>query len=216
MENNINQYKNYTPNTTVNDIIGFISLKLPSFKYSFSGNNNKINEKLINSALLDYFMEIIMTNNLKFYFVPDRPNTVNASNVDFSIIGAKSKTKETFFTIEAKRLPARKGYKKEYVSGNLGGIERFKRNKHGIDKNGKLLPLNAMIAYVEKHDFNYWLNQINEWIIEQTNTSTDLKWTKNEILEKISFDNIAILKSNHLRINNEHIMLNHFWICLQH
>ena len=151
---------------------------------------------------------------MKFYFVPDRPNAVNASNVDFSVIGVKSKTKETFFTIEAKRLPARRGHEKEYVSSELGGIERFKKNKHGIDKNGKLLPLNAMIAYLEKHDFEYWHSQINEWIIEQTDTSTDLKWTKDEVLEKISFDEIAMLQSNHLRINNQNVMLNHFWIYL--
>ena len=76
------------------------------------------------------------------------------------------------------------------------------------------LPLNAMIAYLEKHDFEYWHSQINEWIIEQTDTSTDLKWTKDEVLEKISFDEIAMLQSNHLRINNQNVMLNHFWIYL--
>ncbi len=215
MRKNFSRYnKEVSPET----VIHFLNDYLPNFNLKEFDYIEGDREGLINSEIWKYLQSIASMNGYRFIIEPKPENRKNKNEVDFAVhtYSDEIKNSKIFYTIEAKRLPARKGHEKEYVCGELGGIERFKRNKHGIDKNGKLLPSNAMIAYIEKYDFEYWYHQINEWIIEQANISADLKWTKYETLEKISFDKIATLQSTHLRINNENVMLNHFWIYLQH
>ena len=78
-----------------------------------------------------------------------------------------------FCWIEAKRLPTPKGTRRderEYVfvdhskyEGN-GGIERFKLNKHGLNKHGEGLPVAIMIGYVQEGEFDNWVDKVNEWL----------------------------------------------------
>ena len=92
-----------------------------------------------------------------------------------------------FFTLEAKRLPTfPKKREKEYVIGDddqkySGGIERFKRNLHGVN-----LKESAMIAYVQSGDCSHWSLLINSWIqdlIDNSSNST-LQWTKSDLLKE--------------------------------
>lgn len=140
-------------------------------------------------------------------------------------IGAYISTKgyfdnQSFFTIEAKRLPtprrATKEEEKEYVTGFKGGIARFKRNEHGVN-----LPINAMIGYIEQHDFMYWHNEINNWVSSLNGSiqkgkeiKKDIAWDATEILELIYQKDIARLHSIHSRVNSKinSVSLVHFWI----
>jgi hypothetical protein len=131
------------------------------------------------------------------------------------------------FTIEAKVLPI--PYSKdrdvhEYVYRNIdggAGIERFKIGVHGVDDLNAPLPINGMLAYIKEQDFDYWQEQVNEWILDArspTKSREKLHWSPCERLEFVDIDNpqnqqiFAKLISKHLRIDNSEVTLHHFWV----
>lgn len=110
---------------------------------------------------------------------------------------------KTVFVIECKRLPAPSNdRKKEYIIGNLGGIQRFKELHHGED-----FSIAGMIAYIEENTYSHWHSMINSWIDELSQESDSI-WTVEDKL-KIEYQkqNIAKYKSDHTNIT-----LIHFWL----
>ncbi|MFK5976664.1 MAG: hypothetical protein QM493_09170 [Sulfurovum sp.] len=139
----------------------------------------------------------------------------NSSEVDIAVIINGSK--KAFFVLEAKRLDTTldKYREREYLianKGNGGGIERFKRDKHG---NG--LVLSGMIGYVQTDDFDTWKDKINSWIDEEieTKSSTDIIWA---IDDKLKEENQTIktarYSSSHNCISKKQINLIHLWVKL--
>lgn len=138
-----------------------------------------------------------------------------SSQVDIGIIRVKDQ--KAFFVLEAKRLDTtlKKYREREYIVANKsngGGIERFKRDKHG-----KGLTLSGMIGYIQTDDFDIWKDKINSWIDEEIENSSsyDLSWLINDKLTEES-QNIKIAKytSIHNRISKTQINLTHLWIKL--
>ena len=116
---------------------------------------------------------------------------------------------ELIYCIEAKRLPTgKRDREKEYVMGDGGGIQRFKKNLHGMNRTGNLLERNGMVGYVQENDFDHWHTQINQWITDEPT------WSNTEMLQKVSFGTIAKLESTHERISKDNLKLTHFWINL--
>ncbi|PZX59626.1 hypothetical protein LV84_00834 [Algoriphagus ratkowskyi] len=199
----VSSFKNLQSSHLVNELISYLETELPNFTVSEEFVEIlavKKNENQHSSAFCVY-----MTNECSshFYFLPENSQK-GSSKIDIGIY----KGANLFFTIEAKVLPTPKGPKREeyeYVFGKGGGIERFRKEDHGVDNKNNLLPENGMIAYVKTDDFNYWFSTINQWI-------TDASWPEEEKLEIISFDKIARLKSNHLRKGGSQVILHHFWV----
>ncbi|MCC5943708.1 MAG: hypothetical protein JJT94_02135 [Bernardetiaceae bacterium] len=188
--------------TTIKKLIEFIEQQL----YNFPNSQEFIDilelKKNENQHSLSFC--VFMTNicKSKYYFAREN-SQAKTSTVDIGIYQGSM----LIFTIEAKVLPipAREEY--EYVYGKGGGIQRFKDNKHGLNNKGDLLPENAMIAYIKAHDFEYWLNQINQWIL-------DAGWCVEEILTpKYPNQNNKYI-SKHMRIDNSTLTLHHFWVNL--
>ena len=109
---------------------------------------------------------------------------------DFGIIEAEDNNKnsldEYFFVIEAKRLPTDfkdRSRKREYVSGDAGGIQRYKKGFHGAG-----LSHSALIGYIQKEHCDYWHQEINNWIADLINTNkvADIVWNNDDnlVLEK--------------------------------
>ncbi|MDR2130634.1 MAG: hypothetical protein LBP56_05635 [Odoribacteraceae bacterium] len=130
--------------------------------------------------------------------------------VDFYFYPAEQgASRKSLFSVEAKRLPTPGGQDraKEYVLGEGGGIERFKREDHG-----KGLPNCGMLAFIEKQDFAHWYSTVNSWI---TDTSISELWSTEECLTGLTVHetwakSISIVK----RISNN-LNLIHFWIDIQ-
>jgi hypothetical protein len=222
---NIN-YKNIQNGQYVESVVSFIERYLPSFALNATIENND-NEWFLNDDLELFFNhEAKCTSDTEeeypFFFKAEPKNKIEKGKPDIgTYISIKSQRSYIpFFTIECKRLPTPRSTlaeQKEYVMGQKGGISRFKRNEHGVD-----LPVNAMIGYIEKYDFEYWHNEINLWIdslngtIEEgKETIKNIKWSNDEILEKIYFNEIARLHSKHPRINTtltNDVTLIHFWV----
>lgn len=121
---------------------------------------------------------------------------------------------KNIFVFEAKRLDNTlgKSREKEYIIGKIGGIERFKRDKHG-----KGLPHSGMIGYIQTDDFDTWKNKINDWIDEEINTpsSHDLNWLfSDRLIEQKQTLEIAKYTSIHNRISKKEIQLTHLWVKL--
>lgn len=106
------------------------------------------------------------------------------------VIGAKTYTDESFFSIEAKRL-AKLSLKrsKEYLVGRTeknkyiccGGVERFKQGIHG-----RGLPYGAIIGYVQEYDFAYWHGLLNSWVegLIHKNIYSPVTWHIRDKLQK--------------------------------
>jgi hypothetical protein len=168
---------------------------------------NKEYQRIENEKGLTQKLVILLNhgkNCFPFYFHHEYIENTEKGNspaVDIGTISTSSYCDRSFFSIEAKRLPApSKNREKEYVCGKGGGIERFKKEIHG-----KGLAFCAILGYVQKNDFGHWFNSINEWINE-------IKW--NEKLEKVSkTKTTARYLSRHKRSIDE-ITLFHLWVKL--
>jgi len=100
---------------------------------------------------------------------------------------------------------------REYVKGGRdGGIERFKKEKHGKEHN-----VAAMLGYVQDHDFDHWHSKVNSWIDDLIpDTSQNPRWKKQDKLTTTKVADIAEYISKHSRIKEKPITLHHFWINL--
>lgn len=196
-------FKILRPNTVVSDIIHYIEIQLPIFLSSsefIDITKIKKNENQHSTAFC-----VFMTNGCKSRFCFTRENSQKGSStIDIGVY----KGSKQVFNIEAKILPTpldAKRLEHEYVYGKGAGIQRFKDGQHGLDDENNPLSESGMIAYIKENDFQYWIEKINEWIV-------DSSWPSTEFLQEVSFKSTAKLISNHLRQDNTSITLHHFWV----
>ncbi|TAL67440.1 MAG: hypothetical protein EPN82_14615 [Bacteroidetes bacterium] len=212
-----NDFRNTIPNTTSKSVLLFLYKVLNGINlnnYDFEiGDRESL---LTNNIIVPYLNHKANEDNFQFTFNSNPGNKMNQSNVDIGVVTFSNY--KIIFTIECKRLPTPKGSnrcEKEYVCGKLGGIERFKRNTHGVDIYGNPIKINAMLGYIEMEDFEYWFEKINKWIEEKAQQeNSELIWTNNDKLRKKEFNKIAISYSSHKRIDLSNLKLYHFWIKL--
>jgi hypothetical protein len=208
---NIKGFREFEPNTLVEELVEYIEKQLPHFVKSQTFDKIMVikkNEVQHSTA----FVVFMMKHQDKFTFVPEAPQT-GSYKIDVAVVDKFSD--DIIFTIEAKILPTpiKKGNKKraesEYVYATNGengaGLERFRNGYHGLDWNENPLPESGMIAYIKENDFNFWFDKINQWVI-------DASWGESEKLEEIYFESIAKLKSKHIRVDNSEVILHHFWV----
>jgi hypothetical protein len=200
----IDAKNNFEPHGVIFKIIQFISIHLQNFKINKSQIDPKNIEESYNNQLSMYLNAKKSDETFQFQHEFIRTNSRKPD------IGVPLKAQvlmsdyESVFDIECKRLNTQLSKVKQYVSGNTGGIERFKRNLHGTD-----LPHSAMIGYIENETNDYWFNEINGWIKNQINFD-NIFWTENEYLSETDY---LYFKSEHQRINSlsEKISLFHFF-----
>jgi len=188
-------------NQTIQRVLVFVGATLPEFETIFRQVNLPIHkEDDISKELSRYFNDKARVQNLFFQFNEKK-------GVDFTIyVNPYKMGANSIFMIECKRL-SKKHY--DYVSGDTGGIERFKRQQ---DDFGKHLNQGAMIGYIQDMDHGYWHNKINNWIEDLIIKDTDIAWSQNDKL--VQDDEISNFKSLHVRISEKPITLYHYWITL--
>lgn len=116
-----------------------------------------------------------------------------------------------FLALEAKRLPApRNDREREYLIGEHGGIERFKKGDHGRE-----LKTVGIIGYIQRHSFDYWQEKINDWIDQLIPISLpELPWDSQDRLNmEESSARVARLQSRTLRVSdNKRLNVRHLWV----
>ncbi len=216
-------FKNTPQNATPDKILSFIGetlhLFVPQAKEFESGDR----EDILNYILASFLDNKARNVDKPFKFKSHCPNKFTRHQVDICVLGFHSAN--PFLTVECKRLPAPKKSKSDtarereyvYCENNLGAIDRFRLNKHGIDLYGNLLRKNAIIAYIENESYAFWFNQINHWVNELENQKiSDLSWSKKDSLILNSIDKIAKLQSIHCRVDKVNkVELTHFWVYLK-
>jgi hypothetical protein len=209
-----------SPNKSVLFIVLFLEKNLP--KFASENINSTLGEEDLNQKLCLFLQRQNSTEKLKeesqFIFMQSYKEIKSSNKVDIGVITTCIKSQEkAFFTIECKRLPTpSKEREKEYVCGKsgtktarLGAIDRFKRERHG-----KGLPYSAIVAYVEKEDFNHWFMKINNWIQDLCTNNPDNStiWNERDLLiEQYQKSDIAKYESENYR-NVDTIKLIHLWI----
>lgn len=195
----------------VDNLIAFLENVLPNFpREKRLGKDQSEND--MTEELYKFLTRKARFAKLPYEFQPEKSQKMPKGHDKRIDIAARVLTRgidmEVVYCLEAKKLPTDKpGGKREreYVSGEMGGIERFKNGAHGKDDYGNLLPRNGMVAYVIEYDFAHWHSQINAWI--------ELSgWSANENLTLNYFSAIGKLTSNHLRTSGEGLELSHFWV----
>ncbi len=214
-----NDFQIDTEDSTIGAVIDFLDEHLQYFLNDFRNrtpNPESIRETLISQELKIYLNRRITDKMFSFEFEWQQSDSDRSP--DLAIITAKDNNPfgftKPFFVIEAKRLPTGSGErKKEYVRGNLGGIQRYKKGHHG-----KGLPQSAIVGYVQDKDCNHWFKEINKWINEliKTNVETDIYWEKSDLLkEKLNFGKTRKYHSKNKRIvdsETDSIELHHYLI----
>ena len=216
---------------SVRAVVDFIKVNLNDFavQYSHIEHENSLTQKLV-TLLMQRLPQPAL-----FYFHSQYLENIdsgNSSSVDIGVLSSVEKViqvetikynhDEAFFKIEAKRLDSsiEKRREKEYVVGhdenkkykNSGGIERFKKKKHGDSLN-----FAAMIGYMQTDTFSIWLNKVNGWIDEQiaAPSSTDLKWdVQDKLVKQNESDMWSEYTSKHSRLKSDDIILFHLWVNL--
>ena len=182
-EFNIDKSQNY-----IGKLIEFLDEHLPKFPSAYKkmpSTSKDDNEDDITQDLNNYLQNLTYSHGI-FMFQFQRKKRKSRRSSDIGIIARGFATFKEFFVIEAKRLPTKgkdkngNSREKEYVEGNLGGIERYKRGHHGAD-----LPQSAIIGYVQKENCSHWYTKINEWIkdLEPKSDST-IQWNSSDLLKE--------------------------------
>jgi hypothetical protein len=198
-------------------LINFLNRHLPDFPNVFKEitKTEKIeSEDYISQKLCSFLLNLTYPNGFfMFQFQGKYPNSRRSSDIVVVSRNPFIPTNNPFFTIEAKRLPTPgTGREKEYVKGDGGGIERYKRSHHG-----KGLPESAMVGYVRKETCSHWHKKINEWINDliQTNTDVDIIWNNADLLiYSDTFDKVQKYVSDNKR-DNDSIKLHHYLMDLK-
>ncbi|WP_162128045.1 hypothetical protein [Flavobacterium phycosphaerae] len=203
----ISEFRVLEPNKIVQQLLTFVESEISAFNMSDEFVEILSVKKNENQHSLSFC--VFMTNQCqsKFYFA--RENAQSGSSViDIGVyFGAI-----LIFTFEAKLLPTpipknSSRVEHEYVYGKGAGIQRFRDGRHGRDNSNNYLQESGLLAFILKDDFDFWLDKINQWIM-------DAKWNESEKLNKIYFGDYGKLLSKHTRLNQNDITLHHFWINL--
>jgi hypothetical protein len=213
--------KNYTEKpelteskgTTIANIINCMKLAILPFRNACCQtdlhrplNENRLTQIYVEQ--IEVFVKPIISLGVKNQYSDTFFGTKGIPDFYFHVV-EEGKHHKPLLVVESKLLPAPKiSREKEYVIGNKnnGGIERFKTEKHGkgLDKCG-------MIGFVEEETFDYWLQNINTWILNLSVTSDF--WQTDESLEAVeSKEDFMFLKSIAHRKSQEDIHLHHLWI----
>ena len=211
-----------TSTKAIDKAIGFLDTCLPLFPIYLKRYPSKSpKEKSLSRKLATFLNDESRSRNNFFMIIseydePESERTDDFGFIKFTPYRNTGEGDNAFFVMEAKRLPTRsKATEKEYIEGNLGGIERFKRGQHGTG-----LAKSAMVAYIQKETCAHWLTKINGWIQDLIDaaTSPDILWQTNDLLTfQNQFDTTFKYQSKNTRIYNgktDDIQLSHYWLPL--
>ena len=213
---------------SIKAVIDFISINFARFAAT-NLDLHTLNEKGISQKLCIFLIR--SAKGHPFFFHAEYMEDIidgNSPQVDIGMIlhdgsitisDREYSEDNSFFSIEAKRLPTPKNREKEYVIGNQscsGGMERFKKGIHG-----SLLKYACIIGYVQEQNFDHWYLKINSWIDELAKDQNEQLWSetdkihwkgnnKGSICVELFSKNSRESDGNYL----DEINLYHFWIDL--
>jgi hypothetical protein len=202
-------------NQEVANIFQYIDFSIGKFYDYYMIYGDSESENRITDLLISYFEDNLSSFNNGYFSIRFNKNPTEKDSTREPDIGVFprpiKKTFKPIVVLEAKRLYD-SSHSIEYVSGDTGGIERFKRCLHASNDN-----ICGMIGYVQIYDADYWLAKINNRIDRLANENTDgmIDWTRKD--EKLNPVNIftrvqKYSSSNYRRTKDDFIQIFHYFI----
>jgi hypothetical protein len=197
------------------NIFSYIDFSIDKFYDFYITYGDSEKENRVTDLLVACFEEHLSSFNGGYFSIRFSKNsTEKKSNREPDIGVFLRKTIKPFKPIivfEAKRLYD-SSHSCEYVYGDTGGIERFKRCNHASDDD-----ICGMIGYIQNKDPNYWFIKINNWISKLANENTDktIDWTRES--EKLKLENSFVRVQKYSSLNyrkakNDSIRILHYFI----
>lgn len=197
------------PNKTILKLIYHVEEVLSTFYYLGERGDDDDWEDDVTQALVEDLNQF--NPRIPFYF--DKQHRTNRGrHCPLPDIGVKVKGGDYFFHLEAKL------FVKEYVYGATGGVERFKKEKHGVEYINSVrhrFSYSGILGYMLDNDFQHWHNKVNSWIQTRIRENTDIEWTDADKLELIyQQSKVAKFHSKNKTVTGE-IELVHLWVDLK-
>lgn len=206
------------PKQEVNILLDFIDSNISDFRLYYQAIKDSDRENRISDFLVNHFQLCLRDERLggfppfDFRKNPTQPDSGKETDIGVIVL-TKNVKPITIIEFEAKRF-SESSNNKEYVCGDRGGIERFKRGHHSSH-----LSICGMFGYVQSRSSSEWILKVNNWIAEQTQNKNNSEIDWNSLDEKLcrvkSFQYVEKLESMHTRKqSNDTILLCHYFINL--
>ena len=193
-------------------IVSFIDYYISDFIPFYKSKGSPTSENRI-TDILSFHFNTCHQGYLPFFFGKNPTQQIGYRESDMGVFVKDRDMNPVLpiFEFEAKKLPASANH--EYVYGEKGGMERFKREIHSPH-----LPHCGMLGYVLYKEPNYWMGQINNWITKLANQSPldGLDWRgDDELLNPVeAIGTVAKLTSKNKRVTLSDIVIFHYLIDL--
>lgn len=200
----------------VDKILSFIDKYVPDFPLYYQSVKDSDKENRISDILVHHFE--LCKNESGGYFPfrfsknPTQPESDKETDIGVFVI-TRDRMPIPIIEFEAKRF-SESSNNKEYVCGQRGGIERFKRGHHSSH-----LKVCGMFGYVQNRTTSIWIEKVNNWIKDLSDNNVDptIDWDdcKEYLIKADSFSFIQVQKfsSSHYRKQTEdRILLWHYLI----
>jgi len=203
-------------NHEVEQILLFVDSHISGFPAYYKTIKDSGRENRVSDFLVHHFQLCKIENNQDYFPYDFRKNPTQENSGKETDIGVfvltRGRKPSPLIEFEAKRF-SESSSNEQYVYGDRGGIERFKRGNHSSH-----LKACGMFAYVQSRTINEWFTKVNGWLTNQFNTNTDssIDWLETEQLSQYaSFSSVEKYTSNHTRKTlKDSISLWHYFIDL--
>jgi hypothetical protein len=199
----------------IKTVVLFVYHQLPSWRDN-PYRKQETDEPRLTSDLVTYLSKKAHNEEQNFLFNNEEPQ-MGRYTIDFAAFPASEEDDYTkkITVFECKRLPAPSSDREnEYIIGKLGGIQRFKLEKHGAKHE-----IVGMVGYIQAGEIKGNLDKINDCIIDLRLKTSDgtLKWDEDEILTMHEDDismGVCHSLSVHQRVTLSPVTIHHLWIVL--
>lgn len=204
-----------TPNLEVDKILAFIDNNVSGFSPYYQSIKDSNRENRISDFLVHHFQLCKNEQSDGFFPYDFRKNPTQQHSGKETDIGVFVMTRGLkpipIIEFETKRF-SESSNNKEYVYGDRGGIERFKRGHHSSH-----LSVCGMFGYVQSRTSQEWIVKVNDWIdaLSKSNSDQTINWKgkKEQLVKTNSFPKVEKLSSHHSRKqSNDAITLWHYLI----
>jgi hypothetical protein len=198
-------------------IIQYIDFSINKFYDYYMSYGDSDKENRISDLMISCFEDYLSSYNngylpIRFSMHPTEESSTREPDIGVFPRPIRNHLRP-ILVLEAKRLYD-SFHSHEYVYGNTGGIERFKRCLHAVDHN-----VCGMIGYIQVQDSNYWFSKVNTWIdgLAKENTDETIDWTceSEKLIPVNSFMNGQKYSSlNHRKPKDDFIRILHYFVKL--
>lgn len=194
-------------------IMSFVDDQISGFIPFYKSQNSPQGENRI-TDLLSFYLNMCLQGFEPFFFGKNPTQPIGYRESDLGVYAKDLNMIPLLpiFEFEAKKLSST-SINQEYVYGERGGMERFKREIHSPH-----LPHCGMLGYMFSFDADYWTDNINTWITKLASQSpiNGIDWRgDDELLHPIkSFGTVAKLASINKRVTQTEIVIIHYLVDL--